>query len=241
MLRWSPSHLQLQRARQETQHDRLRRITRSSFRRPIFWPRAVPGHGGDFVNHQATRCILGRSRCGFHPHPNTGDRVVGGDSGQTTDRVAGAKASFLNDHHRPGSWLHSRSPAMSSSHASLAGLSSSGHSTTDRMKLDLGLFRAFVGPNPRLAARLGCKPGACHIRYQIWDRPHPWARSRWRCSRTLRRFGGAAALPGRCPRSGRPSGLASASMNSVSAGYMSIGKRGRGTSCFSEIRLQAEI
>jgi len=91
------------------------------------------------------------------------------------------------------------------------------------------------------AARLGC-PNQAHA--------HPVPRSGigafplgpqpLAVLRHLAAVGGAARFLGAVSDSGSP-GLASASMDSVSAGYMSW-YGGRRTSCFSrEIRLQAEI
>jgi len=135
----------------------------------------VPGHGGDFVNHQADSVLLsGRSLAvGFHPTPETqGDRCVSVVIHDRHDRVAGPRRRRpWNDQPQPAACCIAGSSGIASqAHHAFTWLVSvqSGHSTTESMKAWIsGLFRAFVGQFATAGAP-GCKPRRL---------PHPVPRS----------------------------------------------------------------
>jgi len=243
-----PSPLSGQRPR-KTPADRLRRITSVivsggpdlPLGRGGSWPRC------DFCQPSGgTRLLSGPFSLWVPPPPgNTGRSVlVVVNADQTTIESAGREASVLNASHRPWAcWPIAGSPGHGpkSSHASLAGLVNRA-TRPESMKAWISASSGLSLAKSRLPPRLRLQtPAHAHPVPRSGSAAYPWARSRWRCSRTLRRLAARRGFAWALSSVGEPSRVGFGFHEQRQRWVTCHGKTGVARRAASaEIRLQAE-
>jgi len=198
------------------------------------------------LSHQATRCFRAPfSAVGFHPQPENREESVLSvvDPRQTTSESRAAKASVLTITTGPGlAGIAGSSGHGPKAHHAFTGLVLviGPLDTPNRLKAWISASSGLRWPIATAAAPRLQTQAHAHPVPQILDRPASPGPAAAAVLPHLAAVGGAARFPWALSSDRGASGLASAS-EQRRAGYNVHGNGGRGTSCFSEIRLQAEI